>query len=378
MPRILFIASHRPGRSPNQRFRFEQYLGHLEREGFECELSYLISEADDRMLYKQGNLMSKVAFVGRSIAKRRADVARMDRFDIIFVCREALMTRSTLFERAFRRGRAKMIYDFDDSIWLTNVSDANRRWSWVKDAGKTSKLIALADQVLAGNAYLADYARRYNAHVTVMPTTIDTDEYLPRTSRADGPVVIGWSGSLTTIQHFKHAAPALLQVRKKYGDRIAIRVIGDGSFRHEELGIHGLPWRKETELDDLRAIDIGIMPLPDDEWARGKCGLKGLQYMALAIPTLMSPIGVNSDIIQDGVNGFLPRSEAEWVEVISHLVEDAELRGAIGTAARRTVVEQYSLQAWHQRYVGFFNKLIDRPEHGNQDSSKDHYAHAHP
>lgn len=361
MPRILFIASHRPGRSPNQRFRFEQYMGYLQSNGFECVVSYLISEEDDRMLYKKGNLVSKVGFVARSIAKRRADVARMNKFDVIFVCREALMTRSTLFERAFHRGRAKVVYDFDDSIWLSNVSDANRRWSWVKDAGKTSKLIGLADLVFAGNAYLADYARNYNAHVTVMPTTIDTDEYLPRTARPEGPVVIGWSGSLTTIQHFKHAVPALLQLKDKYGDRIAIRVIGDGSFRHEELGIEGLPWKKETELDDLRAMDIGIMPLPDDEWARGKCGLKGLQYMALAIPTLMSPVGVNSDIIQDGVNGFLPKSEAEWVKVISRLVEDAELRRTIGIAARKTVVDHYSLLAWQQRYVGFFNKLIDRP-----------------
>ena len=377
MPRILFIASHRLGRSPNQRFRFEQYIGYLERNGYECVVSDLISEEDDRMLYKKGSLINKVGFVHRSIAKRRADVARMNDFDIIFVCREALMTRSTWFERAFHRGRAKVVYDFDDSIWLSNVSDANRRWKWVKDAGKTSKLIGLADLVLAGNAYLADYARHYNTHVTVMPTTIDTDEYLPRTSRTEGPVVIGWSGSLTTIQHFKHAVPALLQLKKKYGDRIAIRVIGDGSFRHEELGIHGLPWKKETELDDLRAIDIGIMPLPDDEWARGKCGLKGLQYMALAIPTLMSPVGVNSDIIQDGVNGFLPKTEAEWVEVISRLVEDAELRGSIGTAARRTVVEHYSLQAWQQRYVGFFNKLIDRPENGNYHSTQDRPAHAH-
>ncbi len=297
-----------------------------------------------------------MGFVRRSIAKRRADVARMNGFDIIFVCREALMTRSTWFERAFRRGRAKVVYDFDDSIWLSNVSDANRRWKWVKDAGKTSKLIRMADMVFAGNEYLADYARHYNAHVAVIPTTIDTEEYLPRTSRAEGPVVIGWSGSLTTIQHFKHAVPALLQVKKKYGDRIAIRVIGDGSFRYEELGIHGLPWKKETELDDLRAMDIGIMPLPDDEWARGKCGLKGLQYMALGIPTLMSPVGVNADIVKDGVNGFLPKTEDEWVERLCELVESAPLRARLGDAGRKTVVDDYSVTRWRQTYVDLIKR----------------------
>ncbi|MCI1753448.1 MAG: glycosyltransferase family 4 protein [Flavobacteriales bacterium] len=360
MPRILFIASHRPGRSPNQRFRFEQFIGHLEQNGYETEVSFLISEDDDRILYEKGNLAGKAGFVRRSIAKRRADLARANEYDIIFVSREALMTRSTWFERAFRRSQAKVVYDFDDSIWLDNVSDANRRWKWVKNAGKTAKLIGLADLVLAGNAYLADYARRYNGHVTVMPTTIDTEEYLPRTTRSDGPVVIGWSGSITTIRHFRHAVPALLQLKEKYGDRITFRVVGDGSFRHEELGIQGLPWNKVAELDDLRAMDIGIMPLPDDDWARGKCGLKGLQYMALGIPSLMSPVGVNCDIIQHGINGFLPSNDAEWVADISRLVEDAELRSSIGQAGRNTVVEQYSLRAWQQRYVGFFNELIEQ------------------
>ena len=358
MPKILFIASHRLGRAPGQRFRFEQFISHLEKEGFQCEISFLIDENDDKVLYQKGHFVDKARFVLRSHAKREKDVKRRDEFDIIFIFREALMTRSTRYEEALRRGRAKLVFDFDDAIWLSNVSDANKRWSWVKHPGKTAKLIALSDLVLAGNDYLADYARGSNSNVMVMPTTIDTDEYQPRSTRAEGPVVIGWSGSITTIQHFEYAIPTLLKLKAKYGDRIAIRVIGDGSYSHDELGIKGLPWRKETELQDLHAIDIGIMPLPDDEWSRGKCGLKGLQYMALGIPTLMSPVGVNSDIIQHGVNGFLPVTEAEWVEQISRLVEDAELRSVIGAAGRETVVDRYSLSAWRHRYTDIFNELI--------------------
>jgi glycosyltransferase involved in cell wall biosynthesis len=362
MPKVLFIASHRPHRSPAQRFRFEQYLDYLRANGFHCELSHIVEPGDDKYLYKPGHFVDKMGFVRRSIIKRRADVARMHDFDIIFIQREALMTRSTWFERAFRRSGARIIFDFDDSVWLSNVSDANRRWGWVKDASKTSKLIALADLVFAGNNYLADYARRFNTNVQVVATTIDTDEYLPRHTRPDGPVVIGWSGSITTIQHFKYAVPSLGKLKAKYGDRIAFRVVGDGNFRHDELGIIGLPWRKESELDDLRAMDIGIMPLPDDEWARGKCGLKGLQYMALGIPTLMSPVGVNNEIIQHGRNGFLPRNEDEWVEQISRLVEDADLRARIGAEARRTVVEKYSVEAWRDAYLKHFNSLLKQPK----------------
>jgi glycosyltransferase involved in cell wall biosynthesis len=360
MPSVLFIASHRPGRAPGQRFRFEQYVPHLERNGFQCELSFLVSEKDDEVLYRQGHYLDKARFIRRCHAKRMEDVRRMNDFDIIFIFREALMTRPIRYEQAFRRSKAKLVFDFDDSIWLPNVSEANRRWKWLKDPGKTGKLIALCDLVLAGNSYLADFAKRFNARTQVMPTTIDTDEYLPRTVRPEGPVVIGWSGSITTIQHFRHAVPALLALKAKYGRRIAFRVVGDGAFRHEELGIEGLPWRKETELDDLRAMDIGIMPLPDDEWSRGKCGLKGLQYMALEIPTVMSPVGVNGDIIRDGENGYLAATTAEWVDRLSGLVEDAELRKAMGKKARGTVVDRFSLRAWQDRYVDTFNELIEQ------------------
>ncbi|MCB0764386.1 MAG: glycosyltransferase family 4 protein [Flavobacteriales bacterium] len=359
MPRILFIASHRPGRSPNQRFRFEQYLSFLERNGYACELSYLVEEADDRILYRKGNFIQKLGLVRRSIARRRADVARMNAFDIIFVCREALMTRSTVFEKAFSRGRARVVFDFDDSIWLQNVSEANRTWAWVKDAGKTAKLIAMADLVFAGNQYLADYARNHNVNVRIVPTTIDTEEYRPVVRESGGPVCIGWSGSITTIQHFQYALPALRILKEKYGDRITIRVVGDGAYRNEELGIQGMPWRKDTEQEDLAAMDIGIMPLPDDEWARGKCGLKGLQYMGMGIPTIMSPVGVNTTIISDGVNGFLAGSTEEWVDKLCRLVDDAELRRRIGAEARRSVEEHWSVKAWQGAYLNAFNELIE-------------------
>ena len=355
---ILFVTSHRLGRSPNQRFRFEQYIGHLERNGWRCEVSPIVSEADDKFLYKPGHLLDKLRFVRRAIAQRRRDVARAKDFDIVFVCREALMTRSTLFERRFAASPATLVYDFDDSIWLLSVSDANKRWGWVKDARKTSKIIGLAGHVIAGNRYLADYAGRFNKKTSIIPTTIDTDEYRPVQRSGAGPVVIGWSGSITTIQHFQYALPALKVIREKYGDRVDLRVIGDGSFREPSLGIKGLPWRKDTELDDLRAMDIGIMPLPDDEWARGKCGLKGLQYMALGVPPVMSPVGVNSDIVQDGVNGFLADGVDEWVAKLSRLIDDGDLRRRMGEAARRTVEEKYSVNAWRDRYLALFNELV--------------------
>ena len=361
MPKILFIAAHRPDRSPSQRFRFEQYLDFLRGHGFECELSYLIDAEDDKRFYAPGNYTFKFKMFRKSKRKRQRDVARADEFDIIFVQREAFMTGSTKFEEAFAASKAKLVFDFDDSIWLQNVSAANKKLSWLKDPAKTSKIVAVSDLIFAGNQYLADYARQFNQSVTIIPTTIDTEEYT-RIETNNDKIIIGWSGSITTIQHFEYALPFLEAVHRKYGDRVAFKVIGDGNYRHEGLGIQGLPWTKEDELAELSSFDIGIMPLPNDEWAKGKCGLKGLQYMALEIPTLMSPVGVNSEIIQDGKNGFLADDVSEWTDKIGRLVEDETLRKAMGKAARQTVVDQYSVEANQQHYLDAFTSLISLPD----------------
>lgn len=286
------------------------------------------------------------------------DLRRIDNYDIVFVFREALMTRSTYFERKFAASKAKIIFDFDDAIWLTNVSNANRRWKWMKNPNKTSKLIALADLVFAGNEFLASYARPHNPNVQIIPTTIDTEEYRHLDVPRDTKVCIGWSGSITTIRHFEFALPFLLRIKELFGDRVTFRVIGDANYRNDELGIEGMPWQKGTEIADLSRIDIGIMPLPNDEWAKGKCGLKGLQYMALGIPTIMSPVGVNTEIIEHGVNGALAETEEEWVAELSRLIEDADLRQRVGAAARNTVEERYSVKANEHKYLLAFQQLL--------------------
>lgn len=359
MPKVLYVAAHRPDRSPSQRFRFEQYIQYLKEQGFDYDFSYLITPEDDKFFYKPGNTIKKMRVVARSYAQRYKDAMKASTYDIIYIQREAFMTGSTYFEKVFSESAAKVVFDFDDSIWLSNVSEANKKFNWLKNSGKTANIIKLADMIFAGNQYLADYARQYNENVEIIPTTIDTDEYqrldIPN---EDGKICIGWSGSITTIQHFEYAIPFLKKVKEKFGDKVKFKVVGDGSYKNVELGIEGLPWRKDTELADLSSFDIGIMPLPDDEWAKGKCGLKGLQYMALEIPTLMSPVGVNAEIIQDGDNGFLATDIDEWVDKISKLVESAELRKEMGQKARQTVLDKYSVQALKDTYLRLFNSLL--------------------
>jgi glycosyltransferase involved in cell wall biosynthesis len=348
--RFLFVAVHAPNRAPGQRFRFEQYLDSLRARGIECDFSWALDGADAKVLYSPGRVPQKAALVLRLLFKRWLETFSLDKYDLVLVQREAMFVGGPMLELAAKRGGAKLVFDFDDAIWLADMSAYNQRFRFLKAPGKIPRVLGAADLVLAGNAYLADYARRFNQSIQIVPTTIDTDAYQPRAPRPDGPVCIGWSGSFSTIRDFRLAAPTLKRLRVRYGDRVRFKVIGDGSFRDDELGVVGQPWKAETEVADLHDIDVGIMPLPDNEWSRGKCGLKGLQYMALGIPTLMSPVGVNAEIITDGKNGFLPRTDEDWERNLAALIEDPALRARIGTAGRLRVVQDYSVNAWRDRY----------------------------
>ena len=173
-------------------------------------------------------------------------------------------------------------------------------------------------------------------------------------------VCIGWSGSFSTIIHFEFIIDALKKIKNKYADKVHFKVIGDGTFSNKQLSIQGIPWKKNSEIKDLSAIDIGLMPLPDDEGTKGKCGLKGLQYMALGIPTIMSQVGVNTKIIQDGENGYLANTIDDWVEKISSLVDSFETRKSMGLKGRETVESFYSVEANKNSYLKAFNEVANK------------------
>lgn len=354
--KILFLALHRPNRSPSQRYRFEQYLNHLEQNGFACHYSWLISEMDDGVFYAPGEVAGKAWILVKSLYKRGMEILQSSKYDVVFVQRECFMLGTAFFEKQFAR-RTKLIFDFDDSIWIDKVSNANKRFGFLKKASKTKEIIEVADLVLAGNAYLAGYARQFNERVAVFPSTIDTDVYVPVIRTGQRPVCIGWSGSFSTIQHFQIIIPVLEKLKKKYGEKICIKVYGDENYTYEALGIQGIPWTPEGELKELNEMDIGLMPLPDDAWTKGKCGMKGLIYMSLEIPAVMSPVGVNTEIINSGENGFLASGTEEWMEYLSLLIENPGLRNRLGRNGRKTVVERYSVLANRDKYLGFFREL---------------------
>ena len=364
-PRVLFVAGHRLNRAPGQRFRFEQYLDHLRAGGFTCELSPLLTAEDDKIFYSRAAAFRKVLVLARCAVRRAKDVRRAQDFDIVFLQREAFFGGWPIFERAFKAAGVRMVLDFDDAIWLLDVSDANRRYGFLKRPQKTAEIARMCDLIIAGNSFLRDYALEFNRNTIVIPTTIDTLSYRrlapPRTS---GPVCIGWTGSTTTIPHFETGVPYLAEIKAKFGDNVRFRVVGDASYRNQVLGVQGEAWNAATEVETLSDMDIGIMPLPDDVWSRGKCGLKGLQFMGLEIPVVMENVGANRDIVTDGMDGFLATGPGEWVSKLSALVESAALRARIGSAGRRTVEARYSVTSQKDVYSRVLRELCNRQPSG--------------
>ncbi len=356
-PVIHYFVHHRPGRSPGQRFRCEQYLPALQEAGYETRWHALLSERDDRIFYSPGRYLAKAGMVLRSFFQRLRQVRQVRHGDIAYVYREAFMLGNTFFEKRLKKRGARLVFDFDDAIWLMEVSEGNRKLAFLKRPSKTAEICRLADLVLTGNEYLAAYARRHAKKVAVIPTTIDTAYHRPSEAAQNTErICIGWTGSESTVKHFETLLPVLREIRHRYGERIRFKLISNSRQSYPDLGLVSTPWTRNEEVAELQSIDIGIMPLPDDEWSRGKCGFKLLQYMAVAKPVVASPIGVNTEIVEEGVNGYLARNDEQWIEKLSALIENAEMRQQMGREGRKKIETMYSTAAWKARYLDLFKE----------------------
>ena len=357
--KLLCIVHHRYNRSPGQRFRIEQFIPKLKENNWQVEYSNILNQEDDKLFYSSGRYFSKFWIMLKSIRHRFLDLRRISDYDMVFIYREAIMIGSSWFEKRIGKKDVPVIYDFDDSISLLDTSKGNENLSWLKKPDKVKDICRYATCVTVGNKYLADFAKQYNDKVEIIPTVVNTDYHKPiELEKESEEIVIGWTGTQPTLKHFETALPFLREISTKYGKRVSFKVVVNFPYSVEDLPLEVVQWNKEDEIQELCKIDIGIMPLPNDKWSKGKCGFKGLQYMALEIPTIMSPVGVNVDIINDGVNGYLADTDGEWVEKLSRLIEDVDLRSQIGKAGRQTILESYSRNAIETEFLNVLERNL--------------------
>jgi glycosyltransferase involved in cell wall biosynthesis len=355
--KVLAIVPSIYDTSPGQRYRIEQWEPLLRAQGVEITYSSFETAELQQILHQSGNTWQKIQGVLQNINRRRNEVKSLAGFDLVYVFREAALLGPAWFERRIARSGIPMVFDFDDAIFIPYRSPSNGYLSYLKFPNKTGEICRLSSHVMVGNQFLADYAKQFNDRVTIIPTTIDTEKYqMPEQKSAPETPVIGWSGSFSTAQHLDTLRGILQELAQQ--EKFRLRVIGAPNYELPGVDTEVIKWRSETEVEDLLSIDIGVMPLPDDEWSKGKCGLKALQYMALGIPTICSPVGVNSAIIQDGENGFLADGKDEWIEKLKRLLHSAELRRKLGAAGRETVEEGYSAVSQAPRILEVFQSVV--------------------
>ncbi len=351
--RIIIIAPYPNGEAPSQRFRFEQYLGLLKQEGYEIEYHSFLSQKTWKALYKEGALATKVFGIISSFFRRFILLFSLRKFDHIFIHREASIIGPPIFEWIIAKVmRRKYIYDFDDAIWLPNYSDTNAKFHRLKAYWKVKKIMKWAGKISAGNAYLKEYALQFNADVHILPTTIDLENVHNIVTKQSELVNIGWTGTHTTMAYLDNLIPLIKRLEQKYSFTFTIISNQKPDFELDSLKF--IQWTKESEIQDLATLNIGVMPLRDDVWAQGKCGFKALQYMALQIPSVVSPIGVNKEIIQNGENGYLCSSEEEWENTLSSLIENKEQRIKIGQNGQQTIENHYSVKSQSDNFLNLF------------------------
>ena len=352
--RVLVLAPYRRDTAPSQRYRIEQWMPLLERAGVDFEFDAFMSEALHAILYRSGQLVGKALCVARDYLRRLGRAVRARRFDAIYLHREAAIIGPAWIERLVTWTGTPLVYEFDDAIYIPYDSPANKIFSRLKFADKTATICKLSAHVIVGNQVLRDYAALHNDHVTIVPTTIDTSIYRPSCRYqlvGDEVPVIGWTGSHSSAQYLDTLRPAFTRLAATH--KFKLHIVGAQPYELSVPGVEvrAVPWRSATEAQDLAPVHVGVMPLPDESWARAKCACKALQYMALGIPTVVAPVGVNTVVVKDGVNGLHATTTDEWVAALGKLLDDAALRRRLGEAAAVTVEDEYSARV-HAPRVG--------------------------
>lgn len=342
--RLLALTPKPKGLSPGQRFRLEQWAPHLTERGIAIDFVPFESPRLTELLYQPGQKVSKAGWTLLDFARRAGQLKNRHNYDAVIVYREAALIGPGIYERLFAWSGTPLFFDFDDAIWLPNqISSVNGIFSKLHFWGKTAATCKLSTGVIVGNEYLARYARGHNQNVFVVPTSIELGDYPVQPEYSpDEPFTICWSGSLSTLQHLEHARAAIEGLAKRR--KVVVRVICNQAPTRPFEGADNVfvRWTEKGEAETIGKAHAGIMPLPDDEYTRGKCGLKALQFMACGLPVVISPVGMNSELVDSGHNGLLARTDDEWVEALERLATSRDLRRSLGAAGRSTVEQRYS------------------------------------
>ena len=354
MRKVLVLTKY--GRlGASSRMRLFQYLPFLEERGFQIKVASLFSDRTIRKLYGQSRTVN--AFRLLDIIRRFAVLLIRDRCDLIWIEKELFPYLPSWAERWLSRGSAAMVADYDDAVFHCYDHHSNALIRRLL-SGKIAKVMSLVDLVIAGNDYLRNYAVSAGAsRVEVLPTVVDLARYTPRAFGVSSTFSVGWIGTPLNARYLKPIMSALSVFCGEAKAKLVL--VGAGPQPGLSINHRVEQWSEDGEVSLIKGFDVGIMPLPDEPFERGKCGYKLIQCMACGVPVVASPIGANSTIVREGVDGFLARTPDQWLSALRQMYLNPTLRASMSTAGRRRIEEHYALQVTAPRLGRLLTEVLE-------------------
>ena len=353
---VLTLIPNKKGFAPGQRGSIELWESVLEPAGIHLHYASFESDRLHEILYQPGHKFAKAAEMFRGYVARLGLLRDLDRYDAVFIYREAALLGPAFLEKMIARRGKPIIYQLDDPLYVPYRSPSNGYLSYLKFFGKIAEIIKLSKVVIANSSHIRDYAKQYNQNVWQIPSLVDTDKYSFEPQGDVDSVCIGWSGSPTTVPNLQIVRSALQQLADRGGHHV--HLIGGTDFDLPGVRYTAQKWCRETEVEDLRKLQVGMVPLPVNEWNKRKFYMKSAQYMALGIPPVCTPLGSNPEVIEPGETGFLANTTAEWVECLGQLISDASLRKRMSAKAAQVAQEKFSLKANTEKIIQAFRAAV--------------------
>ncbi|MBL0272546.1 MAG: glycosyltransferase family 4 protein [Chitinophagaceae bacterium] len=358
--KILVLCPSPKGTAAAQRLKYEQYFSLLEEEGYKFVISSFQSERFWKIIHRPGYVIEKIFWTSLGYFRRFFDLIRAPFFDGVFVTLWVTPLGFPFFERILLLANKKIIYDIDDMIFLDKVEFIKKNmFQRLKGIKKPIVLMRYARYVIVCTPRLEEIALELNKYRQVIDisSTFNTNRFLPVINYDDKEIVtIGWTGTHSTLPFLEMLQPILSEINSKR--RILLLVIANKNYEMTNVPTEFVSWNEKTEIEDLQRIDIGLYPIPMSEWSLGKSSLKALTYMSIGIPFVATAFGTNFRIMEDGVQGFLVKTNQEWVNRIITLIDNVSLRKKMGIAGRKRVEEQFSIKANFPKYLKVFKTVI--------------------
>lgn len=358
--KILILCPSPKGTAPTQRLKYEQYLPLLEKEGYRFTISSFQTNRFWKIIYKPGRTFEKIFWTCIGYLRRTGDLLRAPFYDAIFVNLWVTPIGFPFFERVLFFFNKKVIYDIDDMIFISKHDHVKASFfQRLKGTKKSVTLMKHAAYVIGCTPRLEEMAREMNKNKNAIDisSTFDTERFVPVSSyQKHETTTIGWTGTHSTLAFLETIQPVMARVAQLR--KIRLLVIANKEYAMKDVPTEYQAWKAETEVQDLHQFEIGLYPIPANEWSLGKSSLKALTYMAIAIPFVATAYGTNFRIMQNGVQGYLAATEQEWVDAIVKLIDDVESRKRMGLEGRRTVEELFSLKANFPKYLHVFKTVI--------------------